>query len=416
MSAWQSVKLGSLGELMGGVTSISRSDYGYGTPFIPYKNIYQNAKVDITQLVLMNINQKDLERRKCIYGDVFFTASSETPDEVAMSSVLLDDVDDLTFNGFSKRFRLYDFKTLLPEFARYYFRSPYFRACIYERMTGDIRYNISNGGLNGVLLYLPPIEEQSRIADILSAYDDAIENNNRRIALLEQAARELYREWFVRMRFPGHETAKFVNGLPEGWEVVPFGALAEIIDGDRGVNYPKQDEFFEEGYCLFLNAGNVTKDGFAFNNNAFITEEKDKKLRKGKLSRGDIVLTTRGTVGNVAFYSDYIPYAVVRINSGMVILRDSGEVPAEFLYITLRADAVQKMIELYSSGSAQPQLPIKDMRKMKILKPRAELLKAFSKIAGNMLSESALLQSKSQNLACQRDMLLPRLMNGKLEV
>lgn len=263
---------------------------------------------------------------------------------------------------------------------------------------------------------VPDLPTQTRIADILSAYDDAIENNNRRIALLEKATQELYKEWFVRFRFPGHENAKFVNGLPEGWEYVRFGTLAEIIDGDRGENYPKQEEFYSEGYCLFLNAGNVTKSGFAFENNAYITEGKDKALRKGKLARNDIVLTTRGTVGNVAYYNDHIPYDVVRINSGMVILRDFGSVPPEFLYITLRSEYVQKMIELYSSGSAQPQLPIKDMRRMKILKPSKEIVEEFSKVASALLLQASLLQSKSQNLACQRDLLLPRLMSGKLEV
>ncbi len=275
---------------------------------------------------------------------------------------------------------------------------------------------VDTNDFNRAKVTVPGLPTQTRIASILSAYDDAIENNNRRIVLLEKAARELYREWFVRFRFPGYEGVKFVNGLPEGWEVVNFGSLAEIIDGDRGVNYPKQDEFFSEGYCLFLNAGNVTKDGFDFSNNAFITKDKDKVLRKGRLIRNDIVLTTRGTVGNVAFYNKHILYDVLRINSGMVILRDSSTVPAEFTYITLRSDAVQKMIELYSSGSAQPQLPIKDMRRMKILKPTNELLAQFVKIVSDILNESSLLQFQSQNFARQRDLLLPRLMSGKLEV
>jgi len=282
--------------------------------------------------------------------------------------------------------------------------------------TGATFPELSGGTLKRIKVKVPPLPTQTRIAGILSAYDDAIENNNRRIALLEKAARELYREWFVRFRFPGHEKTRFVNGLPEGWEVVSFGSLANIIDGDRGINYPKQDEFSSDGYCLFLDAGNVTKDGFNFNNNSFITEDKDRILRKGRLIHNDIVLTTRGTVGNVAFYSKHIPYDVLRINSGMIILRDSSEVPSVFLYLMLRSDYVKKMIELYSSGSAQPQLPIKDMRKMKILKPTVFLLTKFSSIAADMLDQMALLQSQSQSLTRQRDSLLPRLMSGKLEV
>ena len=100
-----------------------------------------------------------------------------------------------------------------------------------------------------------------------------------------------------------------------------IGEMAEIIDGDRGKNYPQQHEFLDEGYCLFLNTGNVTKAGFSFDSNRFISKEKCDLLRKGKLQRHDIVYTTRGTVGNAAYYSDSIPYEHVRINSGMVIIR-----------------------------------------------------------------------------------------------
>ncbi|VNT22040.1 type I restriction-modification system, S subunit, putative [Streptococcus pneumoniae] len=95
----------------------------------------------------------------------------------------------------------------------------------------------------------------------------------------------------------------------------------DIIDGDRSKNYPKSDELFSEEYCLFLNTKNVTKNGFSFDTKQFITKTKDKLLRKGKLERYDIVLTTRGTVGNVAYYDELIKYKHLRINSGMVILR-----------------------------------------------------------------------------------------------
>lgn len=111
-----------------------------------------------------------------------------------------------------------------------------------------------------------------------------------------------------------------------------MGDVATIIDGDRGSNYPKQDEFLDNGFCLFLNAGNVTSEGFIFENNSFISEDKDNALRKGKLRRGDIVYTTRGTIGNVAYYKDSVPFENIRINSGMIILRVNEElIDAEFL-------------------------------------------------------------------------------------
>lgn len=265
-------------------------------------------------------------------------------------------------------------------------------------------------------LNLPDLPTQERIADILSAYDDLIEINNRRIELLERTAQELYKEWFVRFRFPAYKNAKFENGLPEGWSYVRFGKAIDIIDGDRGVNYPKQEEFYPEGDCLFLNAGNVTTKGFDFSSCAYITKEKDTILRKGKLQYGDVVLTTRGTVGNVAFYNETMTFSEMRINSGMVILRNLGVVSPEYIYTALRHEYLQKLMTLYASGSAQPQLPIKDMKRMKIIKADAKTMERFTEMSADIYSQISLLIMKIQTLAKQRDMLLPRLMSGKLEV
>ena len=265
-------------------------------------------------------------------------------------------------------------------------------------------------------LNVPDLITQKRIADILSAYDDLIENNNRRIALLEKAAQELYKEWFVRFRFLGYENAKLENGLPDGWEYIRFGNAIEIIDGDRGVNYPKQEEFYEEGECLFLNAGNVTKNGFDFSSCAYITKEKDRLLRKGKLQTGDVVLTTRGTVGNVAFLNETMTFFPMRINSGMVILRNLGVVSPEYIYTALRHESLQKAMMMYASGSAQPQLPIKDMRRIKIIKADAKTMDEFTKYVADIYKQVSLMIMKNQAISKQRDLLLPRLMSGKLEV
>lgn len=143
----------------------------------------------------------------------------------------------------------------------------------------------------------------------------------------------------------------------------------EIIDGDRGKNYPKNNELTNSGYCLFLSAANVTKNGLQFSNNSFITKEKDALLRKGKLMPQDIVLTTRGTVGNVGFYSDDVHYPNMRINSGMVIIRPGEDFDTMFLYQYLRSCYFRAQITQFQSGSAQPQLPISTLQKMKVIKP-----------------------------------------------
>lgn len=157
--------------------------------------------------------------------------------------------------------------------------------------------------------------------------------------------------------------------------------LAEIIDGDRGKNYPKQNEFFDEGYCLFLNTGNVTTSGFSFDSNQYISKEKCDLLRKGKLQRRDIVYTTRGTVGNAAFYSEKVPYEHIRINSGMVILRPNEDVVCtEFLYQILKSDYYRPYFKQYCTGSAQPQLPIKNFSKIELEIPELSVQKKIAKI------------------------------------
>ena len=139
------------------------------------------------------------------------------------------------------------------------------------------------------------------------------------------------------------------------------------MDGDRGTNYPSQKDFAPIGHCLFLNTGNVTKDGFNFSNCAFISPEKDAALRKGKLNREDVVLTTRGTVGNVAHFNDEVPYEHVRINSGMVILRaEQRQLSSHFLYLFVRSALFSEQVKALQSGSAQPQLPIRDMKQIEM--------------------------------------------------
>ncbi|WP_366924721.1 restriction endonuclease subunit S [Metallumcola ferriviriculae] len=164
------------------------------------------------------------------------------------------------------------------------------------------------------------------------------------------------------------------------WREVKLGEAAiEIIDGDRGKNYPNGSDFSNKGYCLFLNAKNVTSAGFAFDETQFITKEKDELLRKGKLIRKDIVMTTRGTVGNVAYYKHDIPYEYMRINSGMVILRcDESKIYPKYGYWLLKSPIIQDQILAIRTGSAQPQLPISIMRNLEFLLPSIKEQKAIA--------------------------------------
>ena len=190
------------------------------------------------------------------------------------------------------------------------------------------------------------------------------------------------------------------------WKKVKLGEMTQIIDGDRGKNYPKNNEFLEKGFCLFLNTGNVTQDGFFFESNQFITEEKDSILRKGKLTRGDLVYTTRGTVGNIAFYDRNVQYSNVRINSGMVILRVNEQyVIASFLYQLLKNDCTRRYIKSFCTGSAQPQLPIKnlsqillDLPPIEIQNSIATILSRYDSLIENYQKQIKLLEEAAQRL------------------
>ena len=152
------------------------------------------------------------------------------------------------------------------------------------------------------------------------------------------------------------------------WQnIILEDAPLEIIDGDRGKNYPSQTDFSDTGFCIFLNAKNVTSNGFQLNNCQFISEQKDSQLRKGKLNRHDIVMTTRGTIGNIAYLHEGIDCEHIRINSGMVIFRTNPlKLLPSFLYSYFRSPAFTSQVNQLRSGVAQPQLPIRDLKKIKI--------------------------------------------------
>ncbi len=173
----------------------------------------------------------------------------------------------------------------------------------------------------------------------------------------------------------------------------------QFIDGDRGKNYPKQADFLEEGYCLFLSAKNVTTNGFDFANRSFISAEKDNILRAGKLQHNDIVITTRGTIGNVAFYTPNIEFKNIRINSGMLILRiNPNKWNIRFIYLYLTSKEFKNQIECLTSGSAVPQLPVKDIKKLKIPNLNKEQQNKIVEIIGSLDDKIQLNNETNQTL------------------
>ena len=203
--------------------------------------------------------------------------------------------------------------------------------------------------------------------------------------------------------------------LPEGWLSTTFnGAGVKIIDGDRGKEYPKSTDFSESGYCLFLSAKNVTKVGFLFDELQFIDSEREQKLRKGRVERGNLVLTTRGSVGQFAYYDDSVPYSVIRINSGMVVLdaNDSTLMP-EFLYALSRSHVIQRQIKVASFGSAQPQLTVGIIKGIKVPVPPLPEQKKIAQILTTWDKAITTTEQLLANSQQQKKALMQQLLTGK---
>ena len=232
---------------------------------------------------------------------------------------------------------------------------------------GATMKHIVKKDFDGTTIPYPPIEKQAEIADHLRRITSLIDRQAEQLLLLDQLVKSRFIELFG-------DPVRNSMGLP----TEPMTTVCAIIDGDRGKNYPKQDDFSDTGYCLFLNAKNVTATGFSFENRMFITKEKDNALHNGKLERGDVVLTTRGTLGNLAFYDDSVPFENVRINSGMVILRMNKSVMTEVFFMEQFKLQLQSIKGKIASGSAQPQLPISTMNKIRILLAPMALQEQFA--------------------------------------
>jgi type I restriction enzyme S subunit len=256
---------------------------------------------------------------------------------------------------------------------------------------------------------------QTRIADILSAYDNAIENNNRRVALLEKAAQELYREWFVRFRFPGHETAKFVNGLPEGWVVKRLGDNDMInITSSKRIYL---SDYVDEGIPFYRSKEIIQlANGDAISESLFIEQEKYEaiKSRFGAPKENDILITSVGTIG-VSWLVDKREFYFKDGNLTWLQSGDKLEL-GQYVFLWLNSDAGKNTLLSSTIGTSQSALTIENLKKIKLIVPSHSLLEEFYKNVAHITKMKRTLSEQSQNLARQRDLLLPRLMSGKLEV
>lgn len=256
-------------------------------------------------------------------------------------------------------------------------------------VNGATMVHITKKNMEKKTVYIPSsLNVQHRIASILSTYDSLIENNTKRIRLLEKMVENLYKEWFVRFRFPGHENVEMENGLPKGWKV------------------KKYEDEFNVKYGKGLPTDKLTKDGFpVFGSNGQIGY-----YTSYMYETPQILISCRGASSGVVNIS--LPKSFITNNSLICEMTNKTESVFEYLkYCFLNTNLVQ-----YQTGSAQPQITINNIVKLKLLIPSTDVQIKFADKVRILDKEVGNLQHQNSLLARQRDLLLPRLMSGKLEV
>lgn len=256
----------------------------------------------------------------------------------------------------------------------------------YEQVSqGAAQANLSLEKLLSFKLKVPSVDVQREIADVLSAYDDLLENNRRRMELLEESARLLYREWFVRLRFPGHEHARLTNGIPQGWERIPF---EDALVLQRGFDLPERE--WEEGeFPICCSTG-------------IVGHHKEAKVK------GPGVFTGRsGSLGVVNYVEgDYWPH-----NTALWV-REFKKVTPLFALFLLR----EMGLEQYNGGASVPTLDRKAVHRVPVLIPPRKFITLFDEQLAPIFAQLRNLREQNQKLRAARDLLLPRLMSGEITV
>lgn len=263
------------------------------------------------------------------------------------------------------------------------------------------------------IINLPPLPTQKKIAHILSTYDDLIENNQQRIAVLEQMAQNLYKEWFVRLRFPGYEKAEFVDGLPKGWEKLP---LEEVVNSLNDGDWIETKDQGGEDFRL-LQISNIGRGKFIETKNwRYITKETFHRLNCQEVKSGDILVSRMPNDIGRAWLVTQKPFKIITAVD-VAIIQPNKEVLSPYILInSLNSEYHIKLCETKATGTTRKRISRKVLGEIEHIVPSKELQIKYESIAKPISEQIQKLREKNELLKQQRDKLLPRLLSGKLEV
>jgi len=408
---WKVEKLGDVCEVFADGDWIESKDQSpSGIRLIQTGNVGEGAFKDRGEKARY-ISEETFKRLRCteiFEGDCLI---SRLPDPVGRTCIL-PDTGERMITAVDCTIVRFDKTKVIPEFFNYYSQSNQYLNDVDHETTGTTRKRISRSKLSEIEIPIPPLPEQQRIVTLLDETFAGLAQVHANAERNRVNAREVFDSY----------VGNIFAESSEEWEEKKLGDknIIEIIDNDRGVNYPKKSDFHPEGYCLFMNTKNVRPDGFDFTTTMFITEQKDKALGKGKLSRNDVVMTTRGTIGNLGVYNDEVPFEQIRTNSGMLIFRPNLKyIVPEYLFEILRSGIIKSQITKHVSGAAQPQLPIKTLVNFtfplpKSLEEQRAIVERLDGLAAETSRLEAVYQSKLEAVEELRKSVLKEAFEGRL--
>jgi type I restriction enzyme, S subunit len=375
---WKTKPLAAVADFRLGKMLDDKKNKGEPLPYLANINV-RWGECDLEHLREMRFAHDEMDRYGLKYGDIVMCEGGEP----GRCAIWKEAVPGMMIQKALHRIRPHD--CLDHRFLFYSFLHKGRTGSFAPLFTGATIKHLPREKLAKVEIAFPRLDVQRRIADILSAYDDLIENNRRRIQLLEQSARLLYKEWFVRLRFPGYAHVKIKDGVPEGWEKVPLG---DVLILQRGFDLPLSAR--KPGEIPIIASTGI---------NGFHREAK---------VRGPGVVTGRsGSLGKVIYvHHDYWP-----LNTTLWVKEFKKVFPltAYFLLSSLK-------LEQYNGGVAVPTLNRNDVHKIEILCPPKQVQLQFIEFVLPLYEKIRVLEKQNGRLANARDLLLPRLMNGEIEV
>jgi type I restriction enzyme S subunit len=314
---------------------------------------------------------------------------------------------------------------LQSQYLRYVMRSKSTVDYLEGHAVGATMPNLNAGIVAGLPLTVLSLDQQKVIGEILSAIDDLIENIRRRIELLERMAQALYREWFIYFRYPGYEEATLVDSslglVPKDWDVVPVSAIASsdrnaVTGGPFGSKLGRKD-YVDEGVPVVRGTNLRLGGGFDEADLVFVTEEKANELRSSLATPGDILVTQRGTLGQVGL----IPHRAQRSRyllsqSQMKITIDPSRVAVDFVYAQFRTAETTSRFIAMAMSSGVPHVNLKILRDFELLVPPRDLQGRFAAAVAPLSDHVWILREKSQRMGIIRDLLLPKLVSAQIYV